>query len=96
MTDYHFTGAFPRILTGLSQGINASIEPSEGDAPPHGATIEARHGDAIHTDEPYDHPELTEVIEEPQPVDADGADIPAPKPAKPSRNSTPAPAEPTE
>lgn len=66
MPDYHFTGAYPRVLTGLSQGVNALLLPAEGDAPPYGATIEARTGDAIHTDEPYEHPELEAVEGEPR------------------------------
>jgi hypothetical protein len=93
MTAYNFTGAHPRILTGLSQGVNADLTPAEGDTPPHGATLEARPGDAIRTDEPYEHPELSEVAPEPLPVDVDGTPIPTPKP-KPS--TKPGPATPTE
>ncbi|MBT2537198.1 hypothetical protein [Arthrobacter sp. ISL-69] len=96
MTNYHFTGAHPRVLAGLSQGVNATITPADGDAPPHGATLEARLGDAVRTDEPYEHPELAEVIEEEPPVDEDGSPIPVPKPPKPSSKSRPAPADPTE
>ncbi|WP_284984297.1 hypothetical protein [Arthrobacter sp. efr-133-TYG-118] len=61
MTDYHFIGAFPRVLAGLSQGVNALILPVDRDAPPYGSTIEARPGDVIQTDAPYVHPELAEV-----------------------------------
>lgn len=57
MPEYHFTGAYPRVLAGLSQGVNAWQTPT----PPYGATIEAFPGDAIRTDAPYDHPELEEV-----------------------------------
>lgn len=96
MTDYHFTGAYPRVLTGLSQGVNALILPTEGDALPYGSTIVAHPGDSLQTDEPYEHAELTEVIEEPQPTHEDGTPIPTPKPPKPSRTSNPAPADPTE
>lgn len=81
MTDYHFTGAYPRVLAGLSQGVNALILPADRPAPPYGATIEAFPGDAVQTDEPYDHPELAEVAEvapEPQPVEADGTPVPVP------------------
>lgn len=98
MTDYHFTGAYPRVLTGLSQGVNAFLYVAEGGIElPYGSTVVAHPGDALQTDEPYDHPELAEVKEEPQPTNEDGSLIPAPKPVKPSRStSTPAPAEPTE
>lgn len=85
MTDYHFTGAHPRILTGLSQGVNALILPADRDAPPYGSTLEAWPGDAVSTDEPYEHPELAEVVPEPQPTDDDGSPIPAPKPPKPGK-----------
>lgn len=86
MTDYTFTGAYPRVLTGLSQGVNATITPAEGDAPPHGSTLEARPGDAIQTDEPYEHPELTEVVDDPQPTETDGSSVPTPKP-KPGKTT---------
>jgi hypothetical protein len=89
MTDYHFTGAYPRVLAGLSQGVNALILPADRDAPPYGSTIEAHPGDAIQTDEPYIHPELEEVEPEPQPVDADGAPIPTPEPVVDFRSDAP-------
>lgn len=72
MTEYRFTGAYPRILTGLSQGVNAILTPAEGDAPPEGSTLEARPGDTVQTDEPYEHPELAEA---------------PPKPAKPGKTT---------
>jgi hypothetical protein len=98
MTDYHFTGAYPRVLAGLSQGVNALILPADRETPPYGSTIEAHPGDALQTDEPYIHPELTVVDVEPQPVDADGTPIPTP--ADPAHDTmtaegAPAPAEPT-
>ena len=97
MTHYHFTGAHPRVLAGLSQGVNATLTPTEGEAPPHGATLEARLGDAIRTDEPYEHPELAEVPDEPQPVNEDGTPIPVPKPPKgPAAKTTPPTTGPTE
>ena len=58
MPEYHFTGTSPRVLTGLSQGVNATSIPAHGDAPAYGSTIEANTGDVIRTDAPYDHPEL--------------------------------------
>lgn len=106
MTDYHFTGAHPRILTGLSQGVNALIFPVDRDTPPYGSTIEAHPGDALQTDEPYEHPELTEVEsdddEDEDASDAHGLSLEDeawaqanPKP-KPPHTTTPAPADPTE
>jgi hypothetical protein len=103
MPDYHFTGAYPRVLAGLSQGVNALILPTDRATPPYGSTIEASPGDAVHTDEPYVHPELTEVTPEPQPVEADGTPILPPiepVPADPAHDAmtaegAPAPAEPT-
>lgn len=98
MPEYTFTGAYPRVLAGLSQGVNASITPAAGEPPVHGATLEASPGDAVRTDEAYPHPELTEVEPEPQPVEPDGAPIPTP--AEPAHDTmtaegAPAPAEPT-
>ena len=102
MHEYHFTGAYPRVLAGLSQGVNALILPADRPTPPYGSTIEAAPGDSVQTDEPYDHPELTEVIPEPQPVEVDGMPIPVPaEPAEDPAHDTmtadgaPAPAEPT-
>lgn len=53
MPAYTFTGAYPRVLTGLRQGVNAR---HDGTAP--GATIEPQPGDTVVTDEPFEHPEL--------------------------------------
>jgi hypothetical protein len=50
---YTFTGAYPRVLTGLRQGVNA-----RHDGTPPGATIEPDPGDTVTTDTPFDHPEL--------------------------------------
>jgi hypothetical protein len=90
MTEYHFTGAYPRVLAGLSQGVNAALLTDAGNEPPYGATLEASPGDAVRTDEPYDHPELTEVEPEPQPINADGSPIPAPEPVIEFRSDAPA------
>jgi hypothetical protein len=99
MHEYHFTGAYPRVLAGLSQGVNALILPADRPTPPYGSTIEAAPGDSVQTDEPYDHAELTGVEPEPQPVEADGTPIPAPDdhPAHDTMTAegSPAPAEPT-
>ena len=53
MPKYLFTGAFPRVLSGLQEGVNA-----HRDGTPVGATIEAHEGDTIVTAAPYEHPEL--------------------------------------
>ena len=93
MHDYHFTGAYPRVLVGLSQGVNALILPSNRVAPPYGSTIEAFPGDAVQTEAPYEHAELTEVIPEPQPLNADGSPIlPPAEPVAPPVEPAPAPA----
>lgn len=102
MPEYTFTGAYPRVLAGLSQGVNASITPAAGEPPVHGATLEAAPGDAVHTDEPYPHPELTEVESTPAPaepvvpIQLVAADAPA-EPAHDTMTAegAPAPAEPT-
>lgn len=100
MPEYHFTGTSPRVLTGLSQGVNATSTPAHGDAPAYGSTIEANTGDVIRTDVPYEHPELApwsepvpdvvpiQLVAAPEPV-ADQA------PADMTAEGAPAPAEPT-
>jgi hypothetical protein len=75
---YLFTGAFPRVLTGLRQGVNA-----HRDGTPDGATIEANHGDEVTTTEPYEHPELqledeNATLPEPAPALSPGGVIPGP------------------
>lgn len=67
---YTFTGASPRVLTGLSQGVNAGVIYSPAGNPPYGSTIEACPGTHIRTDEPYVHPELEEFV--PEASDAHG------------------------
>lgn len=105
MPEYHFTGTSPRVLTGLSQGVNAWVAGSEA---PYGSTVEAQHGDDIRTSEPYEHPELDEVVLQPY-VDAPADPEPvvpiqlvaAPEPvadqapADMTAEGAPAPAEPT-
>lgn len=75
MPEYTFTGAYPRVLTGLSQCVNAWHYPASGDPStiPYGSTIEAHPGDSVRTDEPYVHPELTEV----EPAAPDTIPVPA-------------------
>lgn len=106
MPEYTFTGAYPRVLAGLSQGVNASITPAAGEPPVHGATLEASPGDTVHTDEAYPHPELEEVAGGivppsdpprdtiPATLDA-GYVIPDPAPEAIPAEGAPAPAEPT-
>lgn len=90
MTDYHFTGAYPRVLTGLSQGINAHLTPAHGDTcPPYGSTIEAHPGDVLSTDAPYPHPELEEITPDTAPAPQPAA------PVEPAPPADPAPADPT-
>lgn len=63
MPEYHFTGTSPRVLTGLSQGVNAWVAGSEA---PYGSTVEAQPGcGALTTSEPYLHPELEEFEDAP-------------------------------
>jgi|GEM_PF-4946944 len=97
MTDYHFTGAYPRVLAGLSQGVNALILPADRDTPPYGATLEAWPGDSVQTDEPYIHPELEEEVPAPEPVVDFRSDVPTEDPAHDTMTAegAPAPAEPT-
>lgn len=63
MPDYKFTGDFPRVMSGLRQGVNALV--SGMYAFPYGSTVVCLPGDTIHTDDPYPHAELAEVDGEP-------------------------------
>lgn len=97
MTDYHFTGAYPRLLAGLSQGVNAWL--LDDPEPPYGSTIEAQRGNVIRTNEPYPHPELDEVSNIPddaapvlEPTQDDGTPAQTPKPGKTAAKPTPDPA----
>lgn len=91
MPEYTFTGAYPRVLAGLSQGVNASLTAAVGESTVWGSTLEAAPGDHVRTDEPYDHAELAVVVPEPQPVNADGSPIPTPEPAPVDPAPVPAP-----
>jgi hypothetical protein len=58
MPVYDFTGAYPRVFSGLSEGVNAHLNPDA----PYGSTVEAFPGcSQLVTNEPYEHPELNEV-----------------------------------
>lgn len=83
--NYTFTGEYPRIMTGLSEGINAHVNPADGR--PQlviGQTIILEPGDALVTAEPYPHPELTEdpatgpTLPLPVATPAPGAEAPTP------------------
>lgn len=77
MPKYLFTGGFPRVLTGLQQGVNA-----HRDGTPDGATIEAQPGDEITTAAEYVHPELRLEDENAVPAEA-SAPVAEPAPAEP-------------
>jgi hypothetical protein len=65
MADYVFTGAEPRLLFGLSQGVNATLTPAEGNPElVAGQTIVAYPGDTVTTEEDYNHPELASAASE--------------------------------
>lgn len=80
MAEYTFTGAVPRLLFGLSQGVNATLHPATPDTEPlaDGQTIIAQPGDRITTDEDYVHAELEPVVPPTPPADP-------PAPAKTAR-----------
>jgi len=77
MAEYNFTGASPRMLFGLAQGVNATVHPATPDTEPlaAGQTIIVHPGDRLTTDEEYPHAELEPVVPDNPP-----ADPPAPKP----------------
>lgn len=82
---YTFTGAYPRVFFGLSEGVNAHVQPTE--AHPDlvdGQTVVLEPGDHVTTDQPYEHCELEPVADKPAP-----APVPTPAPAPPAE---PAPA----
>lgn len=67
MAEYTFTGVYPRLLFGLSQGVNAWHQPASGDPSTlaDGQTIVVEQGDSVRTDKEYAHPELS-AVEEPK------------------------------
>lgn len=71
MAEYTFTGATPRLLFGLSQGVNATLHPATPDTEPlaDGQTIIAHPGDRLTTDEDYPHAELEEFVAPEPPAD---------------------------
>jgi hypothetical protein len=83
MAEYLFTGAFPRVMFGLSQGVNAWHRPASGGPSElvEGQTIVLEPGDRLRTDGDYTHPELSII---PEPVEDTPAEPPAPA-TKPAR-----------
>jgi hypothetical protein len=71
MAEYTFTGASPRMLFGLAQGINATLVPATPDSEPlaDGQTIVVHPGDRLTTDEDYVHAELEPVVPDNPPAD---------------------------
>jgi hypothetical protein len=68
--EYLYTGDHPRVLTGLSQTVNAFHHPASGNPSTlaDGSTIEVQPGDSVTTEDPY-------VVDGLEPV----------KPAKPAK-----------
>jgi len=87
MAEYVYTGAVPRLLFGLSQGVNATLHPATPDTAPlaDGQTIIIHPGDGLTTAEDYPHAELEPV------TPADEPPIEPPAPAEPAPADTPAP-----
>lgn len=71
MAEYTFTGASPRMLFGLAQGVNAKLTPATPDTEPlaDGQTIVIHPGDRLITDEDYVHAELEPAVPETPPAD---------------------------
>jgi len=71
MAEYTYTGASPRMLFGLAQGVNAWHEPADGNPSQlvDGQTVVIEPGDRLRTAEDYGHAEL---------APAEPADPPAP------------------
>lgn len=71
MAEYTFTGAVPRLLFGLAQGVNATVHPATPDTEPlaDGQTIVVQPGDRLTTDEEYEHAELQPVTPDNPPAD---------------------------
>ena len=69
-------------MTGLSQGVNATVQPLNGSVPDPGATIVCSAGDLLHTDVPYPHPDLEERADTPNTATEPAGDVtPAEPPA---------------
>lgn len=89
---YTFTGEYPRIMTGLIEGVNAEVTPAEGrPALVLGQTVVLETGDSLVSSEEYPHPELKE-IPAPEPAPAVAPAV-APAPVEPPAPGT-VPAQP--
>lgn len=71
MPKYLFVGAVPRVLTGLSQGVNAYM-----DGVQYGATLQPGPGDVVETVAPYKHAELKFINKSAPHFDNDSGDAP--------------------
>lgn len=96
MPKYTYTGEFPRVLTGLIQGVNAHHYPADGSttAIPDGATVEVRTGDSVDTgDLVYPAHQIEDVATGAVSVTPDEApEIETPAPAPAAADPAPAPA----
>ncbi len=65
MATYTFTGSEPRIMFGLSEGVNAWTTPADGEPSRlvDGQTVVLHPGDTVKTDKDFDHAELALVTE---------------------------------
>ena len=61
MPRYRYIGADPRVLHGLSHGVNATLTRRGGHDQPDGSTVSVVFGDVVETDEPYVHALLEEL-----------------------------------
>lgn len=69
MAEYVYTGAVPRNLFGLIQGVNAWHAPADGTPSQlaEGQTVVVDPGDSVRTDKEYVHAELEETTPAPKP-----------------------------
>lgn len=66
MPSYVYTGGVPRMLFGLSHGVNAR----GSDRLKPGQTVVVDPGDTVWTEEPYDHAHLEEIEKSEPPTPA--------------------------
>lgn len=63
MPRYEFTGTVETVLTGLRNGVNATLH-RDGHRQPDGSTVVARPGDQITSHDPYRH-QLMRPVDKP-------------------------------